>query len=424
MPVSGRIAVVFFKGIGFLQRQKHAWKITAIRACLDRFVYQMALPYLSVYTVALGATGTQLGLVNSAGMAAASLLSPFTGWLIDRIGTKGIYLAGISLVALSYLTYGVAQSWPVIAVALFLYWLGFTTGVHACSTVCGNSLTSEDRATAMSCCETLGAGLMGMLGPMLGAVLVTSFGGANARGIRPIFFICFAGAIGSLLLVATQLPNQRWGNLGRSQGSFLEDLSQVFKTGHHLRRFLVINTVAYLPMGMLLPFTHVFAREFKGADSYVLGAMVTGFAFAPFLFGVPMGRLADRIGRKRVLYLTAPVFWASNIMLVWAPSSFFLILAGGLQGFFFVNLVITGAMTFELVPQEVMGRWIGIVRFFRLLLTASLALVAGIIWDHLGPTYVFLTVMGLDVLIRIPLLVGMPETLGSRGMARPSAART
>ena len=80
----------------------------------------MILPYISVYTVALGATGTQLGIVNSAGMCVAALLGPLTGWLIDRIGTKMIYLVSIGLLVISYLTYGVAQSWTIIIIAMIV----------------------------------------------------------------------------------------------------------------------------------------------------------------------------------------------------------------------------------------------------------------------------------------------------------------
>jgi len=91
------------KGLGFLNRQQRDWKVTAARSSTHRFFYQMVLPYLSIYTMALGATGTQLGIVNSIGMGGAAMLSPFTGWLIDRIGTKRIYLAGIGLLGISFL---------------------------------------------------------------------------------------------------------------------------------------------------------------------------------------------------------------------------------------------------------------------------------------------------------------------------------
>ena len=92
----------------------------------------------------------------------------------------------------------------------------------------------------------------------------------------------------------------------------------------------------------------------------------------------------------------------------------FLRAAGILQGFYFVSITVTGAMTFELVPAEQMGRWLGIIRFVRLLLSAGSAYAAGVIWDKLGPQYVFITVILLDLFIRIPLLIGMPETLDLR----------
>jgi len=142
-----------------------------------------------------------------------------------------------------------------------------------------------------------------------------------------------------------------------------------------------------------------------------MGFMVTGCALTSLLLGIPMGRLADRIGRKKVLYLTLPLFWASNLILIWAPGPGFLIAAGIFQGFYYICATIAGAMSFELVPPEQMGRWIGFMRLCRMLLSSVTAFIAGIIWDTLGPEYVFLTVMGLDVIIRLPLLIGMPETL-------------
>ena len=402
------------KGYGFLRRQQHDWKVTVARASLERFFYQIVLPYQFVYTVALGATATQLGIVNSVGMGIGGLLSPLVGWLIDRVGTKIIYLIGIGLLVISYLTYGMAQSWTIIIIAMTAYWLGYGASGHSCSTVCGNSLLNEDRATGMAFCETLAAGLLGIAGPMLGALLVATFGGVNVSGIRPLFFVSLVGTIITFLLILTQLSNRRWASPGETSPNFFKDLSQVFKQGHNLKRWLVIASIGYLPMGMIIPFTQVFAHEFKGAEQYILGAMVTGFALTPLVLGIPLGRLADRIGRKKVLYLTAPLFWVSNLVLIWAPGPGFLIAAGVLQGFLHIYLTVTGAVGVELVPPEQMGRWIGVIRMFRLLLAAGAAFIAGVIWDKIGPEYLFLTFIGLDLFVRIPLLIGMPETLGLR----------
>ena len=71
-------------------------------------------------------------------------------------------------------------------------------------------------------------------------------------------------------------------------------------------------------------------------------------------------------------------------------------------------------MGFELVNPEYMGRWLGIMRLFRLLFAAGAAYLAGAIWDNIGPQYVFLIAIGMDLFIKIPLLIGMPETLALR----------
>ncbi len=124
-----------------------------------------------------------------------------------------------------------------------------------------------------------------------------------------------------------------------------------------------------------------------------------------------MGRLADRIGRKRVLYITIPLFWLANLMLILAPSQLLLVIAGILQGFYFIGAPITGAIEREMVPPEQMGRWIGITRFFKMVTSAVLALCVGIIWDKIGPQYIFIFFVGIDLLIRMPLLISIPETL-------------
>jgi MFS family permease len=402
------------KAIDFLKRQVRDWKVTVVRTSLDKFAYQVVFPYLSIYIVALGATVTQLGLVNSLGMVAAGIVGPFTGWFIDRGGAKRIYLFGIGMLAISYLTYALAHSWFLTIIAMVAYWLGFSVSIHSCATVCGNSLANEDRATGMMICETVAAGLLGMAGPMLGAWLVTLFGGVNASGIRPLFFVSLIITLITFVIILTQLSGKKTTMGTVSKPHLLRDLHQVMKEGRHLKRWLLIGSFNQMPQSMVFPFSQVFAYKVKGADPFILGAMVTGSALASILFAIPLGRLADRVGRKKVLYITIPLFWISNLMLVWSPTPVFLLIAGTLQGFHFIGTPILGAMERELVPPEQMGRWLGITRFFRMLVSACLAFIGGVIWDKTGPQYVFLAFIAIDLFWRAPLIVSMPETLGMR----------
>jgi MFS family permease len=402
------------KAILFLERQQRDWKITVIRTSLDKLAYQIVFPYVSIYIIALGATATQLGFVNSLGMVSAASLSPLMGWFIDRSGPKRVYLLGIGLLAVSYLTYGVAHSWIVTAMAMVAYWMGYSISSHSCATVCGNCLANEDRATGMTICETVAAGLLGMAGPMIGAWLVTLLGGVSASGIRPVFFLSFMITAVTFTVIFTQLSDTKWSPAGGATSHFFRDFHKILKEGAHLKKWLVIGSVAQLPFSMVLPFSQVFAHEIKGADSFMLGAIVTGSALTSIVLSIPLGRLADRLGRKRALCITIPLFWVSNLLLVWSPTPGFLLLAGILQGFYYIGGPLAGAMERELVPAGQMGRWLGMTRFFRMLINSVMALVSGIIWDRIGPQYVFLAFIGIDLFVRTPLLLGMPETLRLR----------
>ncbi len=408
---AGTRPALFAHGLAFLRRQERDWKVTVLRTSLGKLAYQMVFPYLSVYIVALGATGTQLGIVNSIGMVFAGIVAPFTGWLIDRIGPKKIYLVGIVFLAVSYLTYGLAHGWGMTIAAMAAYWIGFSTSNHSCATVCGNCLVNRDRATGMMICETVAAGLLGMAGPMLATWLVSLFGGVSAAGIRPLFFLGLLITLGTFAMVLTQLSERKWVKPGSTTPHLGKDIARVLQGAGNLKKWLAVSAVAYAPLGMVFPFVQVFAYEIKGASALILGAMVTGSALSSIVLAIPLGRLADRIGRKRILYATIPLFWLSNLVLIAAPSPVFLLISGMLQGFYYIGAPIAAAMERELVPPEQMGRWIGMNRLFKMALGSALALTSGVIWDKIGPQFVFLAFVGLDLLIRMPLLVGIPETL-------------
>ena len=106
--------------------------------------------------------------------------------------------------------------------------------------------------------------------------------------------------------------------------------------------------------------------------------------------------------------MTIPLFWISNLLLILAPGPAFLILAGALQGFYFITGPIAASIERELVSADQMGRWVGITRFSKMILSACCAFLAGIIWDKIGPQYVFVLFLVIDILIRMPLLVSLP----------------
>ena len=256
----------------FVKGRPHDFKVIVARQGLQRFLYQLTFPYQSIFIVGLGATSVELGVVNNVGLAIGAVASPFTGWLIDRHGAKGVYLIGLALLALSPLVYAVASSWTIVIGGMVLYWLGMRVSGTACSVIGTSLLTNKDRATSMNLCSMFGSSMV-MVSPMLGAILVTWFGGVNVDGIRPLFYISFVGGVLLLGFAAWRLSNAH-AALPEVTNLF-SGISEVFARGRYLKRWLVISAINWLPQSMILPFTQLFAHEVKGAQQYVLGGMVT-----------------------------------------------------------------------------------------------------------------------------------------------------
>ena len=198
------------------------------------------------------------------------------------------------------------------------------------------------------------------------------------------------------------------------RANYLKDVAELFQQGRALKRWLLISSMMWLPQTIILPFTSWFAHEVKGAQEYVLGAMATGMVLTPIIMAIPVGRLADKIGRKKVIYLLTPLCYASNLLLIWAPGPAVLIVAGFLQGFYMISMGISGAISAELVPIYQMGRWQGLLGLCRGLLSAPMPILGGLIWTAIGPSYVFLALIVLDLFVKIPVLISMPETLWAR----------
>jgi MFS family permease len=139
--------------------------------------------------------------------------------------------------------------------------------------------------------------------------------------------------------------------------------------------------------------------------------MATATVVARLGLGIPLGRLADRIGRKRVIYLLTPLWYVSNLLLAFSTGSITLILYAAFQTFYTISSGVTTAMTLELVPVEQQGRWSGLLGLFTGLVTIPAPLIGGLIWRELGPMYVFLIPIALDLLLRVPLFSTVSDTL-------------
>ena len=406
------MAVVLTRAIGFVKRQKRNYRVTVTRAALSSFLAGLTFQYDSIYTVGLGADKVRLGGIGSIGAAIGSLIAAPVGWLVDRYGLKRFYVLGTGLMAGAMLVYAMAPDWRAIIVAMMLLSISMRLTGTGCGVLCADSLKNKDRSTGQNLCNTISRSLA-LLSPLIGARLITAFGGMNVEGIRPLYYIQFVGYVLIFLFIAAQLrePERMKSAEEAADSSVIHDFRRLFKQRTALKRWIAVASLSRVPMAMIPLFLPVFAHEVKGADAYILAGMTMAGTVTYLLFGIPMGRLADRIGRKKVIYLSTPLWYASTLLLVLSPNAATLILAGAFWSFYSITSIVTSSMTMELVPVGQMGRWSGLLGLFGGLVTVPAPLIGGLIWRGLGPAYVFLIPVALDLLVKIPLLTTIPETL-------------
>ena len=401
----------------FWKAQQKDWRITVIRTSLERLGYKIILPYLTLYIVLLGATKTQLGLVTSLGLIASGLIGPYIGQVIDRHGPKKVYIVGILILAGGYLAFASAPVWQVAALGMFLHQLGGGVGGQSCATICGNCLANCDRAKGMLVCESLAAGVLGMVGPMISGWFLVNIMGVkdtptDPNTIRPLFLITLIITIISLLVVVFKLSFSRWTTSNSAvKRNVFKDAVAILKADKNCVKWIFMAIVGNMPVAMVVPYVQIFVAETKNASVTTLSGMVTATALTSVVCGYFFGILGDRFGRKKILSFTIGLYLVGLVLLVTTKSPFMLLTVGILQGFQEIGGPLAASIQNELVPHKVMGRWVGVVRFFSSMFSALKAALAGIIYDQLGGQWIFILYIACEICIRLPLLFSLPETL-------------
>jgi MFS family permease len=401
---------VIKKLIEFIRRQQKPFKVNMARASANSFLNNLTRQYQSIYILRLGATPFQLGLVNGIGGIAGTVVAAPTGWLADRCGIRRMFLLGIPLITLSCLLFAIAPNWTATIPAILLTFLATQLLSTACPMVCGSYLKNEERATGKQLCDTISA-IPTLATPMIAAVLITEFGGLNAEGIRPLYFL---QVVGFLLVFAftykfyfDTVNNQ--GSLNPS--SFADGMKHVFERGVAAKRWIVYIFLSSTAMYTSMTYLYAFVTEIKHGDEFVVGGMTTASLVLPLLLSLLVGRLADTYGRKKMLYITLPLYCTSILLLIYAQNTMMLLVSGVLQGFYLLSAVTHGAITAELVPVHLLGRWYGILNLFRGLASVTAPIIGGFIWSTISPSFVFLFIILIEGTKIIILWLTIPETL-------------
>ena len=136
------------------------------------------------------------------------------------------------------------------------------------------------------------------------------------------------------------------------------------------------------------------------ANAIILSWIPTAYLLSSAMVSIPMGRVADIYGMKKIFIYGIIIFTISSLGAALAPSVYFLILSRAFQGIGSAMIFVTGlAIITAVFPPREMGRAIGInitVVYIGLVLGPILG---GILTQYLGWRSIFYLMLPLSLLI-------------------------
>lgn len=163
--------------------------------------------------------------------------------------------------------------------------------------------------------------------------------------------------------------------------------------------------------GIILP---IFPQRLQalGLGAGTLALMEVGFGLGMFLFSTPMGILANRIGRKPIVFISLAGFILTNVALALVNAPLLFILIRFVEGALISGLMPAAmAMVGDSVSVDRQGRWIGFITAAQATGTALGPGIGGLLYQSWGATRPFLLSAGIALTAALIALFVLPETL-------------
>ena len=343
---------------------------------------EMVYPLVPFFlTLRLGASPAVLGLIEGVAESLASVLKVVAGYLSDRLGDrKRLTIAGYAASAAGKVLLALATGWSMVLGGRVVDRLGKGIRTAPRDALVADSVRDGRHGHAFGLHRALDTS-----GAVIGAALAYVFLTRHAGDYTAVFLwslVPAATGVGLLFFVreptrasrAAVPPSLHWRALPPTLQRFLV-IAFLFALGNSSNTFLLLRART---LGLTTP--AVLLR-------YVAYNVV--YALASY----PAGRLSDRLGRKTVLaggYALYGLVYAGFARLhdpgqawaLWPLFALYGLYAGATDG-------VERALVVDLAPASVRATGLGLHATLLGLGLLPASLVAGQLWDHVGPAAVF-----------------------------------
>ncbi len=159
---------------------------------------------------------------------------------------------------------------------------------------------------------------------------------------------------------------------------------------------------------IVLPVLSAYAIGLEGATPFLAGAAMSGYAFTQAIFQVPFGRLSDRIGRKKTLFIGLLIFILGSIVCAVSDNIYLLLIGRFLQGAGAIGSVVT-AMIADLVKEEQRAHAMAIMGGVIAMSFSAAMIIAPIVGGNWGVDKLFWIVAVLSTMAIAILFTAVPQ---------------
>lgn len=310
-------------------------------------------PVLPLFAHALHATPAEIGWIVMASTIPGILISYPAGALSDILGSRRLLLASLVVFATAPFLYLLVDTAAQLMAVRFYH--GFATAIFGTVTnaaIAGRYTTERAaRLSTFSSVTIVGRSIA----PFLGGVLI------SLASFDAVYIAC---AISGVLALGTGLllPGDPPAPKDRAkQPPFWTSLASVLRD-RSIMLVSLVEAAQYLVFGAIEAFLALYAASL-GIPAWEIG-VILGVQLVSIVFAKPlMGKLSDRVGRRRVI-LPGLVIGAASVVLMPFVSSFIglsvLSLAFGI-GFATVTSS-TSALVADLTRNGRYGSSMGVLR--------------------------------------------------------------
>jgi MFS transporter, FSR family, fosmidomycin resistance protein len=359
----------------------------AVPALLPFLIDQRGYGYGAAAALVLAMTGS------------SSLLQPLFGFLADRRSLAWLLPGGVALAAVGIALTGLVESYALTFALIALAGLG-VGAYHPEGARYANYVSGDLRATGMSF-YSVGGNVGFALGPILVTPLVLIFGLSGTVWLAPPLLIVAA-------LLARELPHLRSFQPERRAAASGEPAHAA--TPDRWGPFTRVATIAGVRSGVyfgLQAFVPAYFIVHFHSSAGVGNAALTTLLICGALGTLVGGRLADRVGRRRIMIAcTATLTPLLLLFLVAGELAAFPLL--GLVGFFTVgSFAITVVLGQEYLPNRI-GIASGVTLGAAIGVGGVVAWLLGLLADSVGLTPV-LAIVALLPLPALALTLTLPR---------------